>query len=182
MAGSVIRVVLAAWFIQLAACATLPSHRPANLTISMTRGFGKASMGGPVTEHLVLSASGESYYKIEYQGGGMISVHLEVSDSDLGDLYEILRKSHFDRITTHERRVKGRGGTDVVLEWDDVEFKVSNSGSSFVDEGWRDEWKQILIAFRAYKRKQIEGGKIDLPAAFDPALEDNFELDELEEE
>jgi hypothetical protein len=162
-------VLLLSW----ACSAGLPRQRPADLTIRMTRGGGQPAIGAPLMEELVISAEGDSYYMMQYQGGGKISVHLDPSGCDLDELYDVLLENRFSSITTREMKVGDRGGTAVTVEWEGHAHTVQDSGVSFVNEAWEDEWDRIVKALRGYKMDQIEKKQIDLPKQFEfPKLEE----------
>jgi len=76
-------VLALAMLLGLAACATtLPAQRPADLTIKMTRGGGQGTEGRARADELVLSSAYDSHYKVEYTGGGAVTLALDVSEEE----------------------------------------------------------------------------------------------------
>ncbi len=157
----------------LAACGPrMPARRPSDVVITLTRAGGQHTEGLPVSEEMVFAASGESHYKVQYKGGGVVSVCFKTGKADLNELYEALRQAHFDRIQTSTVPGKKRGGTDVTVSWQGITLCVKNSGESFVADGWKDEWEAVIKAIKICKAQQIEKKKIVIPKQFDPRVED----------
>jgi hypothetical protein len=182
MPGHPHRALASCLAICLVACASrLPSVRPADLTITMTRGGGHAAEGKPVKETMIVSSGDESIYRIDYEGGGSIGITIDVKVKELDEIYEALRKAKFDQITTYESGTRHKGAI-VTIGWQDGEITVRDTGKSYVSQGWKDEWDAVISVLKAFKKLKIEGSDIEIPPEFEPALIDNLELDKDEKD
>ncbi len=163
-------VLALAMLLGLAACATtLPAQRPAELTIKMTRGGGQGAEGRARADELVLSSAYDSHYKVEYTGGGAVTLALDVTEEDLDALYAVLRENGFDRMSGEEGADKSPG-TTVTLEWEQVTYTAHENGSTPHGGKFEAQWQNVVSAFKDYKVKQIKDKGIDVPATFDGTL------------
>lgn len=158
--------VLACLVFLCAACATtLPSQRPADLTIKMTRGGGQTETGKPLGDELLLSRSDTSHYKVDYQDAGSLSVALDVSDSDLDALYEVLRESGFDHLSNGEH-THGTG-TWVTVTWEQYVYTAHVNGDASTPSRTKKNWDKVVSALKSFKKQEIEGKDIEIPVIFD---------------
>ena len=155
----------------LGACATtLPSQRPADLTIRMSRGGGQPAEGKAHADELVLSSAHDSHYKVEYAGGGAVTLALDVSDDDLDVLYAVLRDNGFDLMSDEEAAQVQGPGTTVTLEWEQSTYTAHENGTSPHGGKYETKWGNVISAFKDYKREQIKDKGIEMPGTFDPTL------------
>jgi hypothetical protein len=154
----------------LAACGTtLPQQRPADLTIRMTRGGGHPAEGKARADELVLSSAQDSHYKVEYTGGGAVTLALEVTGEELDEIYAVLRDSGFDRMSG-EQVDDHAPGTTVTIEWEQNTYTAHENGSTPHGGKYEEKWQQVVSAFKSYKKAQIKDKGIEMPATFDETL------------
>jgi len=165
-----LKVLALAMLPGLAACATtLPAQRPADLTIKMTRGGGQPAEGKARADELVLSSARDSHYKVEYAGGGAVTLSLDVTEEDLDALYAVLRDNGFDRMSGEDGTDQSPG-TTVTLEWEQVTYTAHENGSTPHGGKFETQWGNVISAFKSYKKAQIKDKGIDMPATFDGTL------------
>lgn len=166
---SIENTLVAGLVLCLGACATtLPRQRPEDLTISMTRSGAHADERKPVKDELVLSKSDDSHYKVEYEGGGAVSVALDVSDGDLDEIYEALRESGFDHLSRTATESKHEGGTHISVQYGGQEIAVHLNGQAPPSGKWKQDWDHVVTTLKSYKKSEIEQNGIAMPATFDP--------------
>ena len=129
----------------------LPSLRPEKLVIEYHLDGGMRYY----SEALYLSED-SSYYTVN-NGGAISRVNFKLSTSELDELYNVFKDNKFDRIRIFEEKVYDRGGNTIFLRWGKGKMAaVSNSGMSFVEEGWREQWNACIKAIEDIITKQKE--------------------------
>lgn len=152
----------------LVACGTtLPQQRPTDLMIRMTRGGAHPAEGKAQADEIVISSAHDSHYKVEYAGGGVVTLALDVTQEELDELYAVLRDNDFDKMS--ETEVSTRG-TTVTLAWDAVSYTAHENGTSPHGGKYEEKWQKVVTAIKSYKDAQIKGKGIEMPALFDETL------------
>ncbi len=156
--------ILAAF--QIAACASaMPGQRPADLTVILYRGTTHPDTGMPVHDELVLSASETAHYRVDYEGGGAISVPLSVHEADLDDLYVVLRENDFDKMGPDKASAKKTKGIWVVVSFGGFSWTASSKSG-----GTTAQWKQVLSTIMGMKKKYVDEAGVDIPEQFDDTI------------
>lgn len=129
----------------------LPDFRPEKLVIEYHLDGGMRYY----SEALYISED-SSYFTIN-DAGAISRANFRMSSKELDEIYNVFTDNNFDRIKTYEVKVYDRGGSTIFLSWGKGKMaSVSNSGMSFVDESWRDQWNACMKAIEDIITKQEE--------------------------
>jgi len=155
----------------LLGCATtLPSKRPADLTIKMTRSGVQAEENLPIADEILLSSTTESHYRVDYEGGGSVSVMIDVEEADLDEMYETLRANGFDRLSAQNGHSMSGPGTYVTLEWQGQKLVAHLGGVKDLEPKVKEKWDNVVAALKGYKKTEIEMKGVEVPVKFDPTV------------
>jgi hypothetical protein len=142
----------------------LPAERPADFSLSYSSSGGML----PIGENLTLTA-GTSTYEY-YDHGNTTLVEFELTEQELNDLYQWLRQNRFDLIETRSEQVFDRGGESISINWGTTHYNVSNSGLSFIEEDWQEEWGNVLGAVTDLMQRKLEEQRVVYTIVLDRSL------------
>ena len=81
------------------------------------------------------------YEKNKYRN--IVRVDFMLSDVELDSIYNVVVENKFNEIETYSKKVYDRGGTSVSVSFGNNQFRVSNSGSSFIEKEWSKEYSNV---------------------------------------
>jgi len=143
----------------------LPDSVPKNLVIR------HSLSGGMVYYSESIYISEDSCFWEINDEGSVSKVYFALSTDEKDKLYTVFRDNKFDQITTHEIMVADRGGEDITLFWGKGRHaSVSNSGISFIDDDWQDNWKACENALLEISTKESDKQKKNYEIRFDKSL------------
>jgi hypothetical protein len=155
-------------FLSLSACqppeSQLPAERPADFSLRYS------SHGGmlPIGENLTLTAATSTYEYFDH--GNTTTIEFELTEQEINDLYQWLRQNRFDLIEARTEQVFDRGGESIDINWGTTHYNVSNSGISFVEEDWQEEWGNVLGAVTDLMQRKIEEQRVVYTILLDQSL------------
>lgn len=148
----------------LSGSSKLPEN-PEKIVIEWSEGGGMLPEG----ENIYLSP--DSSYWNRWRRDYDQRVYFESSPDELNELYEVFKQNKFDRIKLiEEREVYDRGGTNINLQADKEFFSKNNSGLTFIDDNWYEEYNAVSEAIYSFAMRKTENSKIPLRIEFDPSL------------
>jgi len=70
---------------------------------------------------------------------------------ELDDLYHVLLENNYWKITARSssETVYDRGGVSLTIKVDGKETRIDNSGNSFLEEKWQENFAMIITAIKA---------------------------------
>ncbi|MCA9562774.1 MAG: hypothetical protein KC561_04750 [Myxococcales bacterium] len=149
----------------LACASDLPSERPADFRAELHSDGGML----PRSHSFEVQADGVATFTLNWSGE-TYTLTRTLSAQDLDALYEAFRANRFDQIEVNEEReVYDRGGVSLVIWANGERYRVSDSGNSFVEEAWDDEFNAALAAMSAQIRPIWQEGGIPITVQFDPS-------------
>ena len=164
-----VTIILAVAAAFTAGCAaSLPQQRPADLTVTMTRQAGHVSAGQVSSDTLVL-ATGQSRYQVQYAGGGVVSVVLDVGDADLDALYGVLLDVGFIELSNGYTLNDVGPGTWILVHWAGTDY-IAHPDDVHSDEPWLLGWEKVSDALAQVKKEQVQDKGIDITATFDTEI------------
>ena len=122
----------------------------------------------PLERDYVISA--DSSFANYYIYDAKNKIYFNVSPEELDKLYKMFYKNNFDKIKTFEEKVYDRGGNTVSLSWKDERISKSNSGISFIEKEWQEEYGVIVSAIRELVDSKIEELKINFTLKIDTSI------------
>jgi len=143
----------------------LPDSRPEKLVIEYHLNGGMRYY----SEALYICED-SSYYTIN-DGGAISRINFIMNANELNELYKVFLENKFDKIKTYEEKVYDRGGSSVYIQWEKTRFvSVSNSGMSFIDKNWQEEWSSCMNALDKIIKHQADLQKKDYEIKFDKSF------------
>ena len=116
----------------------LPATRPVDLTLSYYNDGGMIDF----RENMFISKD-SCIYEINDEGKKQ-KITFNLNETDLDELYSVLKKNRFDEIEfITEKEVYDRGGLSIRISWghNAKQLEVSNAGRSFIKKNWLNEWR-----------------------------------------
>jgi hypothetical protein len=129
---------------------TLPENRPADLVIDY-------HLDGGMNDYSVdINVFGDSCHYRKRREGKVSEKRFKLSAKELDDLYSVLKKNDFDKITykTEDGTVYDRGGISIDVAWEGKQVRVSDAQSSFVAEKWYSNWKMVCEDIDAFAMRR----------------------------
>lgn len=118
----------------------LPEKRPAGFTLTY-------KFHGGMYYHIEdITISADSCVYENNVKGHVLVKKFSISEAGLDSLYAVLRQNHFTQIVYGSAGyVHDRGGISITIGWDNnrTQYKVIDSGSSFVAREWEYKWGLI---------------------------------------
>ncbi len=114
-----------------------PENRPSDVVIIYSENGGMLN----ISEKIFISQDSCYYEKNKY--GNIVKVDFILNAKELDSLYNIVRKNKFNEIETYSKTVYDRGGSFVSVMFGDTDFIKSNSGFSFIEKDWIEEYSNI---------------------------------------
>jgi hypothetical protein len=114
-----------------------PETRPPNFKIIYNQNGGMLN----ISESVYISADSCSFEKNKY--GNTVRVNFMLDSRQIDSLYTKLRENKFNEIETYNKTVYDRGGSTVSVTVGDTVLVKSNSGFSFIQNEWADEYSNI---------------------------------------
>ena len=129
----------------------LPDSMPQDIA------FQYVLSGGMLYYSESIYISKDSCY-LEINDEGKISkTYFNLSNDEINSLYKTFKDNEFDRISTRETMIYDRGGVDISLYWENGKhINVSNSGLSFVDKSWIENWNKCTNALLEVSSNESE--------------------------
>ncbi|MFT4601789.1 MAG: hypothetical protein ACI857_001972, partial [Arenicella sp.] len=128
-----------------------------NFEIKMSNGGGMIN----ISENLKVSKE-ESFWTYS-RYGKETTVKWSTSEEELSELCKMLRKNNSSKITSNKKEeVYDRGGYDISIQNGGHVTRLNNSGSSFIDEKWQENFKAIRTEIDDYARTKVYHGMIFL--------------------
>lgn len=142
----------------------IPEERPEKFYVELNESGGRMHHG----KTIYLSPT-ESFMEWNYQDAEH-SVSFTLTENELNQLWTTLFINKFDRITSNEEEVYDRGGITVRLSYGDTFFSQSNSGMSFIDGRWSDEFWDVVDVIENLAGSKIETEEKPFQIILDDAL------------
>ncbi len=127
-------------FLLLVACGSqLPENRPSDFYLSYYDGGGMLPYG------ISLTVDGQTATQSIFNQGVTVEVVYQLTPDEVDRLYQTMVENRLDRIQTYEEdEVYDRGGTNVSVTADGATYEVRDSGLTFVQVGWQEEYDAVL--------------------------------------
>ncbi|MBL7128386.1 MAG: hypothetical protein ISS16_05300 [Ignavibacteria bacterium] len=142
----------------------LPEKRPDDVVFFYSESGGML----PVGKNYLISADSSfaNYYIYDARNKTYFNVSLE----ELDKLYKVFYKNDFGKIKTFEEMVYDRGGNTVSISWKGERISKSNSGISFIEKEWKEEYSAIVSAIRELVDSKINKLKINFTLKIDTSI------------
>lgn len=118
----------------------LPLKRPAGFTLVY-------HFDGGMSYHFEnITITGDSCIYEQDLKGHKLAHRFKISEAGLDSLYAILQQNHFTQIVYGSLgHVHDRGGISITIGWNNnqKQYKIIDSGSSFVANEWKYKWGKI---------------------------------------
>src|ERR1043166_4412616 len=118
----------------------LPEKRPDKIVVQLYDGGGMTPEGD---EYYI---SEDSCYAKFWREKATNYVHFKLTREQLDSLYAVLYTNQFERIGTKEMETYDRGGITIYLRFGDKNYTVSDAGSTYIKEGWHDQFNAVTSA------------------------------------
>lgn len=142
----------------------LPEKRPGNVVFKYNEDGGML----PVGKNYFISA--DSSFANYYIYDARNKTYFNASPEELDELYSIFYKNDFGKIKTFEEMVYDRGGNNVTISWKDEKIYKSNSGISFIEKEWQEEYRVIVSAIGKLVNSKLEKLKINFTLKIDTSI------------
>ena len=142
----------------------LPEKRPKDVVFNYNEDGGML----PVGKNYFISA--DSSFANYYMYDARNKIYFNVSTEELDELYNIFYKNDFDKIKTFEEMVYDRGGNKVSISWKGEKIYKSNTGISFIEKEWQEEYRVILSAIGKLVAPKINELKINFTLKIDTSI------------
>ena len=96
--------------------------------------------------------------------------YFNVSPEELDKLYKIFYENDFGKIKTFEKKVYDRGGNTVSISWKGERISKSNSGISFIEKEWQEEYGDVVSAIRKLVDSKTNELKINFTLKLDTSI------------
>ncbi|MEO8666749.1 MAG: hypothetical protein ABI462_14755 [Ignavibacteria bacterium] len=127
-----------------------PEKRPSDFTIVYSENGGMLD----ISETMFISKDSCYYEKNKYRN--IVRVDFRLSDAALDSIYDEVVKNKFNEIETYSKKVYDRGGNSISVSFGDTNFRVSNSGFSFIEKDWTEEYKSVMETVSRYAESEWE--------------------------
>ncbi|MFC2092314.1 hypothetical protein ACFLSV_00300 [Bacteroidota bacterium] len=142
----------------------LPEKRPDDVVFFYSESGGMLSVG----KNYIISA--DSSFTNYYMYDARNKIHFNASPEEVDELYNIFYKNDFDKIKTFEEMVYDRGGNKVSISWKGEKIYKSNTGISFIEKEWQEEYRVILSAIGKLVALKINKLKINFTLKIDTSI------------
>lgn len=142
----------------------LPEKRPEDIVFTYSESGGMLPVGK--NYHISADSSFANYYIYDARN----KTYFNVSPVELDKLYKVFYKNDFGKIKTFEEMVYDRGGNTVTISWKEERISKSNSGISFIEKEWQEEYGVIVLAIRELVDSKIEELKISFTLKIDTSI------------
>jgi len=145
---------------------TLPESRPDDLKITYTATKGLQNLN----ETIFISSDSSFYENIFQDISNRISFN--ISSQELDELYDVFKKYELDKISSKQtpRMAPERMGDNLMLQWGDNSFVVSNSGNFMIENNFINAWKEIGKRIKKFAVAQIDLKSVKFIIQFDNTL------------
>lgn len=142
----------------------LPEKRPDDVVFFYSESGGML----PVGKNYLISA--DSSFANYYIHDARNKTYFNVSPEELDKLYKIFYENDFGKIKTFEEKVYDRGGNTVSISWKGEKISKSNSGISFIEKEWQEEYGDVVSAIRKLVDSKINELKINFTLKLDTSI------------
>ncbi len=142
----------------------LPKKRPVDVMFTYSESGGML----PVGKNYFVSA--DSSFANYYIYDAKNKVYFHVSPEELDKLYKVFYENDFGKIKTFEEMVYDRGGNTVSISWKDERLSKSNSGISFIEKEWQEEYGVVVSAIRKLVTLKTNELKINFTLKIDTSI------------
>ena len=142
----------------------LPEKRPDDVILTYSESGGML----PVGKNYFVSA--DSSFANYYIYDARNKTYFNVSSEELDKLYKIFYENDFGKIKTFEEMVYDRGGNTVSIYWKGERISKSNSGISFIEKEWQEEYSDVVSAIRKLVDSKTNELKINFTLKLDTSI------------
>lgn len=132
--------------------------------------------GGMVRQGATYFISRDSSYADIWNQDANTKIYFKVSMDQLKSLYNTILKNQFRDIEEYEEMVYDRGGTSISIRADGSTYDKSNSGMTFIEESWRDEFKAVENEIRNIVSGELDRASIDVTLNIDDSVMDENKI------